>query len=556
MHADLHCHPHFRSFNWLYGSTDQSNIARYHPWSIVPSHKASESRGTKATNYSQCDMAKLSNGGVKLAFASLYPLERGFFIGTRQAKRENLVKVYECLEKDDDQNLAESIIGTVGKELASLLLDKGTPTRKLAQMIYMDVPGKRVKQIWDNGYDYWKALQDEYAFIKTRDGQQCDCEIYIPYFQNDHARIKELREACPLDYVAQNTYHLTHNAAEVQEAIRKDEIALVLTIEGMHALGSDTETIDVVLSRISTIKNWDHPPFFITFAHHFDNGLCGHAHSLPKVADLIADQSKNLNKGFNKNGLTAARALLCLDGENNLIPHERRILIDVKHMSAAARKDFYDEIVNKAYAKGDVIPVIASHVGYSGIKNIDEMVSRCALENDDTLEDKFYAWNINLCDTDVEMVFKTGGLIGMSLDQRILGYHKKLNDDNSINLLGRNIKGMLDAVIYNEDIPYEEKRNRLWDMIAIGSDNEGYIDPINDYPTTLHFDKMQQDLILWIQKHLVDNQEQSEVPIGNGRKVRMSQAEKYFLSAELTVSDVVRKICFRNANEFVLKHFK
>ena len=501
-------------------------------------------------------MAKLSNGGVKLAFASLYPLERGFFIGTRQAKRDNLVKVYECLEKEDDTNLVEAVIGTLGKELASLLLDKGTPTRKIAQMIYMDVPGKRVKQIWDNGYNYWKALKDEYAFIKARDGQLCESEIYIPYFQNDLERIRQLRETCALDYVAKNTYHLTQDAAGVQDAIKKDQIALVLTIEGMHALGSDTEPIEVVLTRIATLRDWDHPPFFITFAHHFDNGLCGHAHSLPGIAKLIADQSKNMDKGFNANGYKAARALLCLDADNKRIPGERRILVDVKHMSAASRKDFYREIINPAFEKGDVIPVIASHVGYSGIKNIDEMIGNCQQETDDFLTDKFYSWNINLCDTDVEVIFKTGGLIGMSLDQRILGFHKKLNNDNSINLLGRNIKAMLDAVIYNERIPYEDKRNRLWDMIAIGSDNEGYIDPLNDYPTTLHFDKMQQDLVIWIQKHLVENPEQSEVPIGNGRKVRISQAEKYFLSGDLSVSDVVRKICFKNANDFVLRHFK
>src|SRR5690606_17482948 len=128
-----------------------------------------------------------------------------------------------------------------------------------------------------------------------------------------------------------------------------------------------------------------------------------------------------MNSGFTDAGWKVIRALLSLD-ENNTPDHSlgRRILIDVKHMSARARSEFYGKIIRPCLEQGRSIPVIASHCGYSGIKSLNDLDRSSPDENDDTIIDqKFYGWNINLAQEDIEVILLTGGLVGMSFDQRI-----------------------------------------------------------------------------------------------------------------------------------------
>ena len=199
---------------------------------------------------------------------------------------------------------------------------------------------------------------------------------------------------------------------------------MVLTIEGMHALGTDTN-LDKVEERIMELKKWDQPVFFVTFAHHFNNFLGGHAHSLPDALRLLSDQTDGLNGDILPEGKRAIRMLLSLDsGLERDASLGRRILIDLKHTSALTRKWYY-KVVSSAMDKGDTIPVILSHVGYSGWDTLQETIEYAPQENDNDLKDGFYPWNINACGEDVRWAAKTGGLVGLCFDQRILGDKKR-----------------------------------------------------------------------------------------------------------------------------------
>jgi len=122
------------------------------------------------------------------------------------------------------------------------------------------------------------------------------------------------------------------------------------------------------------MKQWKEPVFFITLSHHFNNYLFGHAHSIPDDAGGILDQSDGMNSGITPNGREILRLLLSVDDHLEFSPAKlgRRILIDIKHLSALARKEYYHDFLKPLMAKGDIIPVIASHVAYSGRVSLDD----------------------------------------------------------------------------------------------------------------------------------------------------------------------------------------
>ena len=337
MFADIHCHPHFRAYQWLVGSRLQRKEKYYHPWTIVLSYFGGQDRGSRATNYSQCDLAKLTNGEVKLVIASLYPMERGFFTNVDTNGQQLIEESYEITKEVYTPSAFTRVISKITRRV----LEPGSLLRNVFQSVYMDVPGRRVKQVVNPGYDYYESLKEEYDFIKTKNGQKANAKLFIPYNRNDVNQVKSVQEARKYDAQATGFYAIANNAQQVEQTIGDNGIAFLLSIEGAHALGSDTVDEATLLQRIDEVRAWNPPVFFITFAHHFNNGLCGHAHSLPAAASLLTDQSLNMDKGFSDMGWRAIRHMLALDADNNRLPNTRRIFIDTKHMSACARKEYY-----------------------------------------------------------------------------------------------------------------------------------------------------------------------------------------------------------------------
>lgn len=239
---------------------------------------------------------------------------------------------------------------------------------------------------------------------------------------------------------------------------------------------------------------------------------------------------------FSALGIAAARYLLSLD-ENNVRRDTlgRRVLIDVKHMGATARRQYYDDIVRPCLQKGDVIPVLASHVGYSGVETLADLEASYDKEvTDYQVVTGLNAWNINVCDEDIEVIIQTGGLLGFNFDQRIAGQLKKKKEWKiGIELLWNNLRGMLDAVNDSTKLSHAEKV-RFWDILTLGTDFEGYIDPLNEYPTALACEKLRTDLISLIQRTVIG---------------------AYPAPPGATAETLADKICFGNVMEFLKKHF-
>lgn len=531
--SDLHCHNHMRAhFQMQEKQKKFTRKGEFSPWTVIASNSKAIADGKMGASYSQIDLVKCWNANLRLTFNSLYPLERQFVQGMDPKIKED--KWYHFL--------------------ASLILgDKGL-RRDLLQTAYMRIPDKVVDYFQSPDYDYWESLTREKNFVIKDSGVRITKnEIHVPGAILGERKAAEKRaKEDPDSYVAENAcYRIPKNRVELQKSLADDtEITMILTIEGAHALGTDrVKSVQDISDRVQFIKNmWEVPVFFITFAHHFDNRLCGHAHSIPGMGKILMKQRPHMNEGFRRNGHRIIREILGLN-----LAGERdeslgyRILIDVKHMAARSRVEYYN-LVKTRLAKGDRIPVIASHCGYSGIKTLQNHIDLEKKEKDDYTDPsgKFNAWNINLCDEDVEIIVKTKGLIGLSFDQRILGITSEdLKKDktsekkrNSIQLIWENLEGFVKSAYSNPNLTDAEKAS-IWKCLTIGTDFEGLIDPVNPFPTVLSFESMAKQLV-----EVID--------------LARKDPKATHLAHFKTTADVekwVDDFCFGNAETFVLENY-
>ena len=261
---------------------------------------------------------------------------------------------------------------------------------------------------------------------------------------------------------------------------------------------------------------------------------------------MVVDQHKNMNKGVLKHGTyEVMQELLGLD-ERLRPTGSKRILIDVKNMSAAARSDYYKYVLRpfnyKPANKGCKIPLIASHVGYSGIDRLEVQTKNTHLDKEDAhfRINNFLAWSINLCDEDVIEVHHSRGLIGISFDQRLLGASpvpRLVNLRLKATLRRQAMKLFASTIAQFVRIPFAyhlDEPLRIWDTLCLGTGFDGPIDPIDRYATVLQFKTFEEDLI--------------EILAGLKKKEAL-----WFGS--YNPERLARKICFENAYEFVVKHY-
>ncbi len=533
----------------------------FDPWQIPQSDMVMQSRGKRAFGYSQGDLAKSMMGEAKLLFAALSPPEKGFFSGKHsgQIGKKMIAEFYDRIHSGGEKAAIEWLC-------RNLRLQPGgkSPEKSMFDFLQnrsMNFPVERILHMQNGHYDYFEELIKEYKFYKSKASQPGITAEALQLYPEGQKKNWS------------GTYHLARNGKDFLERFDPDaqEVMMVLTIEGIHALGIGNPedeairegeqkkdiTIGKLKSRIRQLKGeepledsdlaaWEHRPFFITFAQHFNNTLCGHAQSFPGSSDLIFDQGKNLDKGILKQGTyEVMQELLGLDGDLHATG-SRRIHIDVKHMSAAARSDYYKHIVrpfNLRPANKDCkIPVIASNVGYSGIDRLEIQMKNARLEKEDDnfRVGKFLAWNINLSDEDVIEVHQSRGLIGISFDRRMLG---ALNDQwltkvpiksvirhQAMKLFARTIEAFICIPFaYCLDDPL-----RIWNTLCLGTGFDGLIDPVSRYSTVLEFKTFEADL--------------TEILHG------LKDHEPLWFGSHRP-EDLARNICFTNAVEFVKKNF-
>ncbi len=553
MYADLHSHPAAFAYDHV-RLREKDDKGPHHPWAIPPSNPDRLSRPFGQAGYSQTDLAKCLRSNTRLLFASLSPIEKGFFsgMGGSRFNKQFMLELHGRWHSDGEKEtsmwlLKQLRIRNSGISYSDMHFLSGRS---------MNFKPEQVKKLQNGQYDYFEALKDEYQFFLERSGQYTTTPYEIQIDNTGIARTWH------------GAYTLAASSSEIDINPDNNEIFIVPTLGGIHALGvGNPEDIDLrpgqaqkdadmatLKSRIRQIKGeealengplsrWQHRPFYITFAQHFYNPFCGHAKSFSSSASSLFDQRKGMDAGTLSGCLEVWQELLGIT--NNLEPTgSSRILIDVHHMSAAARLAYYKNIIepHNKINKENPIPVIASHAGYAGTDYLQNQIdySRNGLETDNSHHHGFLNWSINLCDEDVLQIFNSRGMLGLSLDYHLLGGDIKswinnipfasLARKRSLNLIKRTLQQFV-RIPFDYHMP---EPHSIWHRIALGSNFDGFMQPMQRYSSVLQFSTFEQDLI----KILNEMKREDAIWFGSYRS-----------------EDLARMICFNNAYEFVKKHY-
>lgn len=434
--VDIHCHPHSKPFGQSQpGSKHNANLN--HTTSVW--HHDPPTLLDKLTNFAlsltrfrQSDLTASGRGNVRVLVNSLYPLERGF-----------------CRNKlgtDIVSDLPMNFVTSFGKG-------------------YID----RIQAIESPG-DYCTELNEQYAFLKQMDG-----------------KVVELSGGQKARYILTKSYDDIQTLMDAPDDTDTLTLAVMLSIEGAHVFscGIDNKADEItVLKNIADLKAWEHRPLFITFAHHFHNELCGHAESLTGVLKKLLDQQEGLNEGFTQLGEKAVRALL--DTTNG-----PRILIDIKHMSEASKRRYF-EILDADFST-QKIPIIVSH--------------GCVRGNDADRH-LYHDHPINFSDDELLRVAQSGGLFGIQLDERRIGSESALRHARG-HLNRRKILFSWAELVWLQIKHIAEllDQNDLfaWGNVCLGTDYDGIVNPINGYWTHREFPELDDFLLMHAHNYMQSN---------------------------------------------------
>ena len=212
----------------------------------------------------------------------------------------------------------------------------------------------------------------------------------------------------------------------------KNKVNIFFTVEGCHSLVDFINFVDdkQKYSPEEILGNLDKilakaPVISVNLTHIQQSSLCNHAFGM-QIADanLFVPQGN----GMQNDGRKVAQGLF-----------DRKICIDVKHMSYKSRKDLMTEIDGKKFK--NIQPLVCTHAGFTGLSFKDwaghiqlKKPASGAIYTEITKPfntksnprrpgfPTFNASTINLFDEEIVWIVKNGGMIGVSLDRRILGY--------------------------------------------------------------------------------------------------------------------------------------
>ncbi|MEE6126863.1 membrane dipeptidase [Chryseobacterium arthrosphaerae] len=285
--------------------------------------------------------------------------------------------------------------------------------------------------------------------------------------------------------------------------------------------------------------------------------MCGFAQALNGTAQIAFRSEDFIPKsgfGISDKGKDFIRTVFL---------HSHPSLIDIKHMSVFSRHKFYQfrEELGAEHPETLRLPIISSHTGFtfSSIKDFLEQKNYrstfryvqgktiCEIQaknqvigkTDFLLNNKLFGnpWTINLFDEEILEIMKSNGLIGISMDQRILGAAKSMmdgsrpeyfKDPEAIPLYEwrkwfkegtfdlkeafitedktdreiRHIYLLCAHILYAVRLGYSEMNwvgeRSPWDHICIGSDYDGLINPINPYDDVTTLGKLRNDLLIYL----------------------------------------------------------
>lgn len=246
------------------------------------------------------------------------------------------------------------------------------------------------------------------------------------------------------EYIQSSSFNILTKDS-FKKPLPKNKVNVFFTIEGCHSLVDSPNfcdannkynpadilsNLDKVLKKVQIIS--------INITHLQQSSLCNQAFGMQVADSKPFFPSGN---GLENDGRTVIQGIF-----------DRKIGVDVKHMSYKSRKDLMSEIDSGKFQ--NVQPLVCTHAGFTGVSFKDwagyiqlkkPLSGALYVEITKSLHSKnnprrpgfpaFNASTINLFDEEIAWIVNNGGVIGISMDRRILGYVDKF-DDNPTGITG------------------------------------------------------------------------------------------------------------------------
>jgi microsomal dipeptidase-like Zn-dependent dipeptidase len=376
-----------------------------------------------------------SEGKEVSAWETLTPMDlTNNFPGVLGAITKYFLKNFIISTLRSQSSLSQLIEGRYGICIMSLY----SPDKDLLNALYSNSGfNDIIKNVW------FGEILDEKKLEQLIKGTE-----HFPILIKDLEMLQEVSSKGKVNFL--------QNASDLIE--QEKTLNLVFSVEGLHCLRSDTNVIDTVgvlgqLKDSLDIIAGKGAKVISSTITHIDNEnqlFANQAYAMDGMRNMGLEDGPLRPVG---NGLTQ------LGKEAILVLEERGIFSDIKHMSFKARKDLY------AFRNIQSIssPIVCTHAGLTGIPfhgpgmsyqdliiyakkvntsfEIDnqtvqkdhievQLAKTQSTENNHFNTIGFNSTSINLYDEDVYQIYTSSGILGVSLDARILGYVKLFGNDD------------------------------------------------------------------------------------------------------------------------------
>jgi microsomal dipeptidase-like Zn-dependent dipeptidase len=199
----------------------------------------------------------------------------------------------------------------------------------------------------------------------------------------------------------------------------------IIIIEGLHCFFDDPDALDAKEKFTKNLNAFTDVNTVVSMniCHMQQNQFCNHAYGI-----------QLFNPAF---FYPTGQGITAWGGEVIDLMISKKILTDIKHMSLKARLDLYVKLKVPDVVTRFIQPIICTHAGTTGLRIIDRVkyIEKVPVNKGLAFEtvylkprSRFYddvyhnCSSINLYDEDIENIFLSEGIIGLSFDQRILGF--------------------------------------------------------------------------------------------------------------------------------------
>lgn len=223
--------------------------------------------------------------------------------------------------------------------------------------------------------------------------------------------------------------------ANAKAPLDPDKVNIFFVVEGCHSLADKKNSVDLstgegydpaeILDNLDVLRG-KVAILAVNLTHLQQSNLCNHAFGMQ-----LADPSPfyPVGNGLADAGHTVVQGLF-----------DRGICVDVKHMSYLSRLQLRNEIDAGKYTNAQ--PLLCTHAGFTGtsiadwpsfiLKKLPMPPDTMYIEIAKNIQSDtnpfrpgapaFNLSTINLFDDDIVWIVKHGGMIGLSMDHRILGF--------------------------------------------------------------------------------------------------------------------------------------